>query len=334
VLRLTRRIPTLGLAAAIVVCVIATAVVIILTDGGLPPTARMSAIGQPLGTVPLPIPTAPSSTDPTPPSATTEAVGAGGGSGAGGVHVGGNPPPGSGQFDYPTSAGPVLGFAGPVRYFQVAVEAGLPMSVADFSDLVDSTLGDPRSWVHENDKRFERVAGASGGSFTIFLASPWTAYQLCLPAADIRIGGVPYTSCQNGSHVVINSARFLGDPGNFTGSMSEYRHYAINHEVGHWLGHVHQYCPGPGELAPVMQQQTLDMAGCLPNGWPYPEVAAPTTTEPPTPIPTPTPTPTATPTPTPIPTPTPTSSPTPAPSPSGSTGTPAPSTSAGALAVP
>jgi hypothetical protein len=225
--------------------------------------------------------------------------GSGGGSG-GGLQVGANPPPGTGQFAYATSAGPVLGAAGTVTYFQVAVETGLAMSVDGFADWVDSTLGDPRSWVHDG-RRFERVAGGSGGSFTIFLASPWTAYQLCQPTVDILIGGVPYTSCQNGPHVVINSARFLGTPGAFTGSMTDYRRYVINHEVGHRLGYQHVGCPGAGQLAPVMQQQTLFMSGCLPNAWPHPEVPAPTTpttTPPPSPSPTPSPTPTDSPTPT------------------------------------
>ena len=39
-------------------------------------------------------------------------------------------------------------------------------------------------------------------------------------------------------------------------SLRDYRNLVVNHETGHWLGHGHLGCPGPGRLAPVMMQQS------------------------------------------------------------------------------
>jgi len=39
-------------------------------------------------------------------------------------------------------------------------------------------------------------------------------------------------------------------------------------EVGHWLGHDHKVCSGVGQLAAVMQQQSISLGGCNFNPWP------------------------------------------------------------------
>jgi hypothetical protein len=188
---------------------------------------------------------------------------------------GGNAPPpypstGPGTYVYATGSGPVLGSAGPVRRYRVAVETGAPVSLAEFTALVDATLGDRRSWIAGRDVRLRRVSDQAGSDFTVMLVTPGTAYRLCASGGlDIRWRGQSYTSCRVGGRVVINLARYLtGVPG-YGAPLAVYRQYAINHEVGHALGHRHELCPGRGRPAPVMQQQTFGLRGCVAYSWPY-----------------------------------------------------------------
>jgi hypothetical protein len=68
----------------------------------------------------------------------------------------------------------------------------------------------------------------------------------------------------------MNMDRWVNGVPNYGAPLEEYRRYAINHETGHRLGDGHELCPGQGQLAPVMQQQTLGLHGCVANAWPYP----------------------------------------------------------------
>ena len=39
--------------------------------------------------------------------------------------------------------------------------------------------------------------------------------------------------------------------------------------MGHFLGHEHEFCAGAGLKAPLMAQQSHDLAGgCVYNAWP------------------------------------------------------------------
>jgi hypothetical protein len=184
------------------------------------------------------------------------------------------PPPypssGPGTYDFATGSGPVFGTAGPVRRYRVAVETGAPVRLDEFTALVDATLGDRRSWIGGRDVRLRRVPGHAGYDFTVMLVTPGTAYRLCASGGlDIRWHGRPYTSCRVGGRVVINLARYLTAVPGYGAPLAAYRQYMINHEVGHALGHHHELCPGRGRQAPVMQQQTFGLRGCVAYSWPY-----------------------------------------------------------------
>jgi hypothetical protein len=76
-------------------------------------------------------------------------------------------------------------------------------------------------------------------------------------------------SCRYGSTILINLRRWLkGAPG-FDMNLDGYHTMVINHEMGHRLGFAHMKCPGAGQPAPVMQEETINLAGCVPNAYPF-----------------------------------------------------------------
>jgi hypothetical protein len=167
-----------------------------------------------------------------------------------------------GAFTMATGQSEVAGTGGLVTY-TVEVEDAVGYSADEFARIVDETLSDPRSWIADGSVSFQRVA--SGGQVRIVLATPGTTDQLCLPLDTAGL-----YSCHQGGTVALNSTRWINGTENWPGPIDEFRHYAVNHEVGHAIGHGHENCPGAGQPAPVMMQQSKGLEGCLPNGWPFP----------------------------------------------------------------
>ncbi|CAM3494013.1 hypothetical protein STSO111631_21135 [Stackebrandtia soli] len=154
-----------------------------------------------------------------------------------------------------------IGDDGQLMRFNIAVEGGLGADRDEFTDVILDTFGDERGWTAAQEWRFEMV-GKGQSDFTLYLASPATRQSLCGDGDD-------YTSCRNGNSVVINYERWVLGVPHWDESIEDYRHYVINHEVGHRLGEGHVVCPKKGDPSPVMAQQTLQLGGCEPNAWPY-----------------------------------------------------------------
>ena len=157
----------------------------------------------------------------------------------------------------------------PVRWtatYQIGVMGDPGTDVEEFRRQAAETLADRRGW-RRAGVEFREVP--DGGAFILWLAQ------------DVSMGafGCGSTwSCTVGVNVVVNATRWreASPPWNEAGgSVRDYRHLVVNHETGHWLGLGHLGCPAPGGLAPVMQQQSIDLAGCTFNSWPLDgEVAA------------------------------------------------------------
>jgi hypothetical protein len=174
------------------------------------------------------------------------------------------PERGSVSYSALPGAGDTIGAEGRLLTFEIDIENGIKgIDRTQLSSFVRETYGAPQGWTSGGKWRFRQVGPGQDPGFKLMFVTPATRDILCGGGYD------HYTSCRIGQRVVLNIARWVNGVPNYGASLTEYRKYMLNHETGHRLGEAHELCSGPGQPAPVMQQQTLGLHGCTPYAWPY-----------------------------------------------------------------
>ena len=139
--------------------------------------------------------------------------------------------------------------------YTVVVDPDVAFSLAEFTRDVVICLADPDGWM---SKGYEFVMVKSKPQVTIHLASRKGLEK-------VGCDGTLSCAIMGGNEMWINEDRWRNGTAKSGQDLDGYRQYVISHEMGHILGRDHVKCPGKGQPAPIMLQQTLGLHGCLPN---------------------------------------------------------------------
>jgi len=179
---------------------------------------------------------------------------------------------GAGTFATIPGTSKVIGKGARLFRFSIEVENGITgVDLNQFASIVMSSLGNPQSWTAGGTQSLQRV-DSGPVDFHVTLVSSMTVRTLC--GYDIPVETSCYAANQN-NRVVLNVARWVRGAKLYSSDLATYRVYAVNHEVGHALGHNHSHECLKNGLAPVMMQQTIGAKTasgqiCAANPWPYP----------------------------------------------------------------
>lgn len=163
---------------------------------------------------------------------------------------------------------------GLITYTYCVASKGEVGDLTEFANTVFSTLNDPRGWpragaVFQENEGADPNTDPNACSMTLTLAAADQMTSFSTECSDEY-------SCRVGNDVIINIDRWNNATEgwlNAGGTVERYRTMVINHEVGHRLGHLDNEltCPAVNQPAPLMQQQSMDLLGCVPNEWPLDE---------------------------------------------------------------
>ena len=163
---------------------------------------------------------------------------------------------------------------GVITYTYCVASRGEVGDLTEFANMVFSTLNDPRGWpragaVFQENEGADPNTDPNACSMTLTLAAADQMTSFSTECSDEY-------SCRVGNDVIINIDRWNNATEgwlNAGGTVERYRTMVINHEVGHRLGHLDNEltCPAVNQPAPLMQQQSMDLLGCVPNEWPLDE---------------------------------------------------------------
>lgn len=139
--------------------------------------------------------------------------------------------------------------------YTTRVDSDVDYPAPQFRREVATYLADPTGWRSE-------------GYLFVRSRSPRVVIRLSSSATLGRTGCYDsQLSCAelNGRRLQLNADRWTqGAPASKL-PLGDYRQYMVTHEMGHILGHDHVSCPGNGQPAPLMMQQTLGIGRCRPN---------------------------------------------------------------------
>lgn len=151
-----------------------------------------------------------------------------------------------------------------VHYHYCVATKGDVGSVDDFANAAFRILNDEHGWPRAGAVFERSTDGNCDFDLVLSQASQMPSFS---PSCSVEY------SCRVDQNVIINDDRWKGSVQSWLdagGNLARYRVMVINHEVGHRLGHIDNEttCAGEGQLAPLMQEQSMHLDGCKVNEYP------------------------------------------------------------------